>query len=67
MYLCLCRGVNETDLKELGCGGMTTAKEIVQALGLNRPECCGRCLASIRVFVEAAKRGLEESPGASGA
>jgi bacterioferritin-associated ferredoxin len=61
LYLCLCRAISENDVRRLGQMGVTSAKELVKVLGLNREECCGRCLLNARAFVETAKRAAEEA------
>lgn len=57
MYVCLCQGLRESDVRELGACGITRPKELVQALGLAEPSCCGRCLRNVRRFVSLAELG----------
>jgi bacterioferritin-associated ferredoxin len=54
MYVCLCRGVTEADLRELGAAGFTTAAAISAALRLRDEDCCGRCQREIELLVSVA-------------
>ena len=51
MYLCLCKGITESDVKRLAHYGTTTAEALVAALGLTDPDCCGRCALEIDELV----------------
>ena len=51
MYLCLCKGITESDVKRLAYYGTTTEQALIAALGLSDDECCGRCLLEIDQFV----------------
>jgi bacterioferritin-associated ferredoxin len=59
MYVCLCRALAESTVRDLGCRGIIDAEEIVQELGLDDPRCCGLCRRDIEDFVALAKDGLE--------
>jgi bacterioferritin-associated ferredoxin len=51
MYVCICKGIKESDVRKLGQAGMTKPKELACALGLNdRKNCCGRCYKNISKF-----------------
>ena len=54
MYLCLCKGVTESDVKRQARSGTTTASELIATLGLEDDECCGRCVLEIDQFVAVA-------------
>ena len=54
MYLCLCKAINDTRVQELGRRGIKGADELIEVLGLDQPECCGRCARSIDRFVAVA-------------
>jgi len=43
MYVCLCRAVSHTRVRELGQAGVTSPEALIKALGLDRAECCGYC------------------------
>jgi bacterioferritin-associated ferredoxin len=48
MYLCVCKGLTEQHVQQLG-GGETewTADGLIAALGLHDPVCCGRCARQV--------------------
>lgn len=47
MYICLCRGVRESDVCELGRAGLVCPEALASTLGLDQEGCCGRCFKSI--------------------
>ena len=56
MYICICKGIRESDVQDLGKAGVTCPKKIACALELNdKKNCCGRCIKNISKFVELAK------------
>jgi len=60
MYICICKGIKESDVRELGQAGITCPKKLADSLGLNdKQNCCGRCIKNISKFVDLAK---EEEP-----
>jgi bacterioferritin-associated ferredoxin len=56
MYVCLCKGLTDSDVKDIARAGHTTAEALIGALGLEDPECCGRCALDIDDFVALAQR-----------
>ena len=54
MYLCLCKGITESHVREAGRAGCVMACQIKDKFGLNDSGCCGRCSKNIRQFVEVA-------------
>lgn len=54
MYLCLCKGIRESDVREAGRAGIVMPCQIKTKFGLNDSGCCGRCSKNIRQFVELA-------------
>ncbi len=55
MYICLCKGIKESDVRELGQNGITCPNKLAAALELNdKQNCCGRCIKNISKFVELA-------------
>jgi bacterioferritin-associated ferredoxin len=60
MYLCLCKGINDTEVRRVGQAGCLTPEEIIAALGLRDEECCGNCIENIEEFVAVAESGVEE-------
>ena len=56
MYLCLCKGVTEADVRRLAREGVITAPGLIRHLGLAEKRLCGRCIREIAEFVELATR-----------
>ena len=54
MYLCLCKAINDSQVRELGRAGVVSAGDLIEVLGLNQPGCCGRCQRRIDRFVAVA-------------
>lgn len=55
MYLCLCKGIKEADVKCLARSGCTSEEDLIAGLGLDDESACGRCLWDIDRFVEVAQ------------
>lgn len=56
MYICICKGIKESDVRELGQALITCPKVIADTLGLNdKKNCCGRCIKNISKFVALAE------------
>jgi len=51
MYICLCKGITESDVKECGRNGFITPQALVCRLGINADDCCGRCLRNVEEIV----------------
>ncbi|RMH05106.1 MAG: (2Fe-2S)-binding protein [Nitrospirae bacterium] len=52
MYVCICKGVTESDVRKLGQHGIVCPQAIASSLGLtDRKNCCGRCLKKLDEFV----------------
>jgi bacterioferritin-associated ferredoxin len=47
MYVCLCKGITESDVRQCGRNGCVTPQALACRLGINSEECCGRCLRNI--------------------
>jgi bacterioferritin-associated ferredoxin len=57
MYLCVCTGVTEADVKRVARERYPTPEGLIHALGLDGDDCCGRCALEIDRFLAVA---LEE-------
>ena len=54
MYVCLCKGITETDVRQLGRSGIVTAGALITCLQLDDDRCCGRCVREIDSLVKLA-------------
>ncbi len=61
MYVCLCKGLTESDVRGAGLSGCVTAHQIIAEFGLREHGCCGRCAKNICELVEMAKSELNMS------
>ncbi|MGH7255810.1 MAG: (2Fe-2S)-binding protein [Nitrospirales bacterium] len=60
MYLCLCRGINEARVRELGSAGVVTPCRLAAELRIKERDCCGRCLRDIDQFVAVAVSAYQQ-------
>jgi len=56
VYICLCKGISEAQVRELGLAGICSADALAAALGLEEDGVCGRCLRKIEALVALATR-----------
>lgn len=54
MYVCLCKGLTESDVHRIAQAGMVTAETLVDSFGLDDEGCCGRCAKNIEELVSIA-------------
>ena len=60
MYICVCKGIKESDVESLGRTGMTCPNKLAATLGLDDEDnCCGRCIDKIADLVTIASRERE--------
>lgn len=55
MYLCLCKGITESDVREAGRAGIVMPCQLKTKFGLKDSGCCGRCSKNIHEYVEIAR------------
>ena len=55
MYVCLCRGLTESDVRRAARAGATTGAALIAVLGLDDPDCCGSCALDVDRFVRLAQ------------
>ncbi|HLF86239.1 MAG TPA: (2Fe-2S)-binding protein [Nitrospiria bacterium] len=48
MYVCLCKGITDSRVRELADSGLVCQDELASRLGINEEGCCGRCLRDIQ-------------------
>ncbi|QPD03353.1 MAG: (2Fe-2S)-binding protein [Candidatus Nitrospira kreftii] len=61
MYVCLCRGITESDVREAGRGGCVMPCQLKAKFGLKQSGSCGRCAKNIHELVELAVQGASTS------
>lgn len=57
MYVCLCLGVTDHDLRETIADGATSPEEVMYCTGAGT--CCGTCRATVAAIVEDALEASE--------
>jgi bacterioferritin-associated ferredoxin len=57
MYVCLCKGITDGKVRQLGQAGLDTPAALIQALALDDDECCGFCMHHIGRMVAIARGG----------
>ena len=62
MYVCLCKGLTESDVRQVALAGMVTAESLFNVFGLEDEECCGRCAKNIHELVSIATGNFVCSP-----
>ncbi|TKB72731.1 MAG: hypothetical protein E8D45_10335 [Nitrospira sp.] len=43
MYICLCKGLTESDIRQAGEAGLTEPERLITRFGWDDSDCCGRC------------------------
>jgi bacterioferritin-associated ferredoxin len=51
MYVCLCKGITESAVRECGRQGCMTPEKLAATLGIDQDDCCGRCANHIEEFM----------------
>lgn len=64
MYVCLCQGISEAEVRRAGHAGVTAPEDLATLFGLDAPSCCGRCLRRIARFAALAAEGAAADDGA---
>jgi bacterioferritin-associated ferredoxin len=54
VYVCLCKGLKESDVQRAARAGNTSPESLIGALGLRDPMCCGRCAREVDTLVRLA-------------
>ncbi|MGA6826662.1 (2Fe-2S)-binding protein [Nitrospira sp. NS4] len=57
MYICLCNGITESEVREAGRSGLVTPCQLKAKFGLKKKGCCGRCAKNVQEFVAIAQKG----------
>jgi bacterioferritin-associated ferredoxin len=61
MYICLCKGISEDHVRQLGEWGITQPTDLIDVLELEDRACCGKCARNVTQFVELACEGRSRS------
>lgn len=61
MYICLCNGITDSEVREAGRNGLVRPCQLKEKFGLKKSGCCGRCAKNIQEFVAIAKEGRIEA------
>lgn len=61
MYACICKGITEDQVRDVGSLGISAPGELISVLALDDASCCGRCVAHIEEFVELAREGASQA------
>ena len=65
MYLCLCKGITDSDVREAGRNGIVMPCQLKAKFGLKEAGCCGRCSKNIHEYVQIATSACQTpSPNA---
>ena len=63
MYVCICKGITESDVQGLGQRGITCPRALASSLGIDdKDNCCGRCIGKVQDFVTIAKKAYHAQP-----
>jgi bacterioferritin-associated ferredoxin len=54
MYLCLCKGLTESDVQRACQRIQSNPDAVASTLGLEDEDCCGRCARNIEEFLSVA-------------
>ncbi len=54
MFICLCKGLREVDVRSAARAGCTSPEALIAQLRLDADDCCGRCLREIDLLVDLA-------------
>jgi len=60
MYICICNGHRESDIRDAARQGLCSAREIYRRLG--KPVRCGRCLEVATEVIEEVRATLNDGP-----
>ncbi|MFZ5875571.1 MAG: (2Fe-2S)-binding protein [Nitrospirota bacterium] len=61
MYICLCKGITDSQVRSLGRSGVVSPEALTAELGIDRNDCCGRCVAGIPRLVAIAREALADT------
>lgn len=62
MYVCLCKGITESDLCRAVPCGSADPNALIKVLGLDDEACCGRCVENVDELVALASTQCAHCP-----
>jgi bacterioferritin-associated ferredoxin len=62
MYVCLCNGITDADVREAGRAGCVTPCQLRAHFRLKEKGCCGRCARNVRQLAQIASHAVVSSP-----
>jgi bacterioferritin-associated ferredoxin len=62
MFLCLCKGITEAEVQQVGRQGILAASDLIDILELDDELCCGRCALEIEEFQAVAQSAWTPPP-----
>ena len=66
MFICVCKGIREADVRELGRAGVTCPQKLACSLEIDDEDnCCGRCMNNISDFVTIAAEECMQCPSSA--
>ena len=63
MYVCLCKGLTESDVQQAARMGKVCPETLKMCFGLEDEDCCGRCAKSIHELVAIANSASSLTSG----
>jgi bacterioferritin-associated ferredoxin len=54
MYVCLCKGLTESDIQRAAQSCKLAPEALTEKLGLEDEDCCGRCVRNIQQLIAVA-------------
>lgn len=60
MYVCLCKGITDTQIREAVDGGAESVRAVRDQLGASSQ--CGRCVSQVREIVKATLEDTSPTP-----
>jgi bacterioferritin-associated ferredoxin len=61
MYACVCLAISESQVRDVGRMGIVAPSALVEVLGLEDENCCGRCARQVDKIVTLAWEGAAEA------
>jgi bacterioferritin-associated ferredoxin len=61
VYICLCKGITDSRVRSLGRAGIVSPDALTAELGIDRDDCCGRCVAGVSKLVTIAQEALADT------